>query len=48
LNIDFGNILFVYPKDIKGNGLDKKSGNIDKNMRQNKSIGKQQLRNDIS
>lgn len=22
LNIDFGNILFVYPKDIKGNGLD--------------------------
>ena len=22
VNIDLGNILFVYPKDIKGNGLD--------------------------
>jgi len=21
-NIDWGNILFVYPKDVKGNGLD--------------------------
>ena len=30
LNIDWGNILFVYPKDVKGNGLDKKSVNIDR------------------
>ena len=32
LNIDWGNILFVYLKDIKKNGLDYKSVNIGRNL----------------
>ena len=40
LNIDLGNILFVYLRDVMWNDPDKKSVKIDRNMRQNKSIGK--------
>ena len=32
LNIDLGNILFVYLRDVKWNDLDKKSVKIDRNI----------------
>ena len=32
LNIDWGNILFVYLRDVKWNDLDKKSVKIDRNI----------------